>query len=52
MEFPGVEKAELAANIITESIYAQCDVNWNEHLLLESFVDHRKDDSALSVEDL
>ena len=37
-------------SIIIESIYAQCDVNRNKYLLLESFFNHRKDDTALSVE--
>ena len=45
------EMTELAANIIGESMHAQCDVYRNEYLLLELFVVHRKDDSALSVED-
>ena len=50
-EFPGGEITELAANIIAELIYAQCDVNENEYLLIEVFVDHSKNGSALSVED-
>ena len=41
---------ELAANIIAESVYAQCDVDGNEYLLLEALVSHRKNDSALTVE--
>ena len=42
---------ELATNVIAESMYAQCDVNGNEYLLLEAFIDHQKNHSALSVED-
>ena len=49
--FPGEKITELAANIIAESMYAQCDVNGNEYLLLETFIDHGKTTSALSVED-
>ena len=49
-EFPGEEITELAVNIITESVYAQCDVNGNEYLLLEALINHRKDGSVLSVE--
>ena len=49
VEFPGGE--ELATNIIAESMNAQCDVNGNEYLLLEAFIDHRKNGSSLSVED-
>ena len=47
VEFPKGEEV----NIIAESMYAQCDLNGNEYLLLESFIDHRKNGSALSVED-
>ena len=32
-------------------MYAQCDVDGHEYLLLESFIDHRKNDLALSVVD-
>ena len=50
VEFPGGDITELAANIIAELMYVQCDVDGNEYLLLELIVDHRKD-LALSVED-
>ena len=42
---------ELAANIIADSMYAHCDVNGNEYSLLYSFLDHRKNGLAFSVED-
>ena len=42
---------ELVANIISESMYAQCDVNGNGYLLLEAFINHQKNGPALSVED-
>ena len=48
---PGGKVAELAANIIAESIYAQQDVNGNKDLLFKWFSEHRKDDPALTVED-
>ena len=51
VEYPGGEMTELATNIIAESMYAQCDVNRNEYLLLEAFINHRKSGSALSAED-
>ena len=50
MEFPGEEVTELAADIIAELTYAQCDVNRNDYLLLEMFINYRKNDSALGVE--
>ena len=40
---------KLAANIIAESMYVQCDVNVNEYLLFEEFINHRKDCSDLNV---
>ena len=45
------EITELEAKIMEESIYALCDVDGNEFILLEAFIDHRKNDSALSAED-
>ena len=44
VEFTGGEITEMAANIIAESTYAQYDSSWNEYLLLEVFIDHRKND--------
>ena len=51
MEFAGVEMTKLAANIIAESMHAQCDVDGKEYLLLAVFVNDRKTCSFLSVED-
>ena len=51
VEFPWGEMTELAGNFIAISIYAQCDVNGNENLLLEEFINLRKNGSPLSVED-
>ena len=38
VEFQGGETTELAANIIAESLYPQCDANGNNYLLLEAFM--------------
>ena len=51
VEFPGREATELVATIIAELRYTQCNIDWNEYLLLESFANHRKNDSALNVDD-
>ena len=51
VEFPGREMTELAANVIAESMYTQCDVDRNEYLLLEAFIDKKNYGLALSVED-
>ena len=37
---------ELAANIIAELMYTQCDFKGNEYLLLEVFLEHKKVDFA------
>ena len=49
VECPGVEMTELSANVITKSMYAQCYLDGNECLLLEAFINHRENGSALSV---
>ena len=51
VEFSKREKTGLAANIITELMYAQSDANGNEYLLLEAFSNHRKIGSTLNIED-
>ena len=33
VEFPGVEIAKLAVNIIAKLMYAQCDIIGNEYIL-------------------
>ena len=38
MEFTGGEMTELAANINAESMYTQCDIDWNKYLLLVEFI--------------
>ena len=51
VEFPGGEITKFTANIIAESMYAKCDFDGNEYLLLQAFVNHRKNGSTLNVED-
>ena len=43
--------AELDANSIATPMYAQCDPNGNQYVLLDSFVDYHKKDTALSLSD-
>ena len=47
MQFPDGAEAEYSANIITQNIYAQCDLDGNQHLLLECIVDHKKDGTTV-----
>eukprot|EP01082_Thalassiosira_pseudonana_P000070 g27.t1 g27 contig1:60384-63019(+) len=51
VQFPGGEVTELTANVIAQSMYAQCDADGNEYLLLESFVDYRKESGALRMDE-
>ena len=51
MVFTGDDMIELIANIIDEHMYAQYDKYGNDMLLLDSFVDYRKIERALSLQD-
>ena len=37
----------LTTNVITGSMYTQCDAERDEYLLLHSLIDHRKDGRAI-----
>ena len=41
-----------SANIIAENMYAHCDTEGNQYLLLKEIVDWKKDDSATSPADM
>ena len=49
VEFAGGEVTELTANVIAESLYAQCNWDRNEYLLLDALVDYQKDKKAISL---
>ena len=51
VEFSGSKFTELTTNIIAESMYAQCDADRNEYLLLDAQIDYHKDDKAISLID-
>ena len=51
VEFDDGEEAELAANVIAESMYAQCDPVGNQYVMFDAIVDYRKGDSALAKAD-
>ena len=52
VEFPDGQIAEYSANIIVENMYAQCDTEGNQYLLLKEIVNWKKDDSATSPADM
>ena len=51
VEFEDGEEAELAANIIAQSMYAQCDPDGNQYVMFDSFVDFRRSADALRPTD-
>ena len=51
VEFPDGEVTELTANMIATTMYANCDVEGNEYILLEAIIVWRKKDNALSLEE-
>ena len=51
VEFEDGEQAELAANTIAQSMYAQCDPDGNQYVMFDSIVDFRRSTTALCYAD-
>ena len=51
VEFPDGDVAEYSANLIAENMFAQCDPEGNQHLLMDAIVDHKADDKAVKFAD-
>ena len=51
VEFPTGEVAEYTASTVAENMFARCDANRNQHLLLKSIVDHQTGDKAVKFAD-
>ena len=51
VEFEDGDEAQLNANLIAEAMYAQCDPDGNQYVLLDSLVDHRRLDTAVRPAD-
>ena len=47
VEFPDGSESEFAANVIAENMWAQCDLEGQQHLLMEEIVDYRVDNTAV-----
>jgi len=52
VEFSDGQKIEVAANIIAQNMYAQCDSEGNQYLLLAGITDHKRGDSAVARADM
>jgi len=51
VQFDDNDQTELTANLITELMYAQCDPDGNQYLLLADIVDHWSMDNAIKLAD-
>jgi hypothetical protein len=51
VEFPDGSHAEYAANVIAESMYAQCDPAGNQYMLLRAIIDHKQDETAVNQDE-
>ena len=51
VEFPQNQEAEYTANIIAENMYAQCNTDGEQYLLLEGICDHKKNGHAVEKAD-
>ena len=51
VQFPDGHTEEFAANTIAENIYSQVDEEGNQYILLKEITDHRKDGSAIAIDD-
>jgi len=51
VEFPDGEVTEYSANAIAENMFAQCDMEGNQFLLMSALVDHKKDGHAVEIAD-
>ena len=49
--FENGEEAELSANAIAQSMYAQCDPEGNQYVLFDSIVDYRRSTTAMTKAD-
>ena len=49
MEFDDNDQTEMTAKLITELMFAQCDPNGNQYLLLADIVDHWSMDNAIKL---
>ena len=52
IEYSDGQTAEIAANVIAQNIYAMCDTEGIQYLLLDGIVGHQKDMSAMERTDM
>jgi hypothetical protein len=52
IEFPDGQRDEYTANVISENMYAQCDIEGRKYNLMEGIVDHKTDVHAVETDDM
>jgi hypothetical protein len=52
VEFPDGERVEYAANVIAECMYAQCDAEGNQFLMMDGIEYHWRTNDAMSVTEM
>ena len=51
VNFPNGEITEYLANVIAKNMFAQCDAEGNQFVLMADFDDHKKDGHAVEIAD-
>jgi hypothetical protein len=51
IEFDDGEQLEYASNAIAQNIYAQVDAEGRNYMLMDSIIDHHKDENAVPKDD-
>ena len=51
VQFNDGDEAKLAANVIATNMYAQCDHEGNQYVLIDSLIDYKRSTTALCYED-
>eukprot|EP00957_Ditylum_brightwellii_P192267 14636473-Ditylum_brightwellii.AAC.1 len=51
VEFPDGSEASYAANVIVENMFAMCNPEGNQYLVMDEIGDHKKDGHAIDVAD-
>ena len=52
VEFPDGTVSSYTANVIAENMFTQCDIEGNEHRLMEDIVDHKTDGQEVKTSDM
>ena len=51
VEFPDGAEAQYSANTIAENMFAQCNIDGHQHLIMKALIDYKKDHQAVAIGD-